>query len=237
MRDAGNHGAEDDRRDHHLDQLDEAVAERLDPVIGRKIGPQPADQGAEHDRDQHLNIEHLVPGLGGGHRRCGCDRCRHDVHSHHRIDCRSALASVPPHTAKINWASGVNGVAVGSSRDYPRRSSKRRIAGTSAAPSAFLISDAAMNGAIADQPGLLDAELHAEREPGKSGGKNDDVPEPHRHEQQRHRTIPAALAQPAGDEGRGHEAEQISGRRAQQRREAADRDRRTPAIPNAPSAR
>ena len=34
MRDAGNHGAEDDRRDHHLDQLDEAVAERLDPVVG-----------------------------------------------------------------------------------------------------------------------------------------------------------------------------------------------------------
>jgi len=71
MRDAGNHGAEDDRRDHHLDQLDEAVAERLDPVIGRQIGPQPADQGAEHDPDQHLNIEYLVPGLcrwdkGGG---------------------------------------------------------------------------------------------------------------------------------------------------------------------------
>src|SRR5664279_5457829 len=30
MRYAGNHGAEDDRRNHHLDQLDEAVAERLD---------------------------------------------------------------------------------------------------------------------------------------------------------------------------------------------------------------
>ena len=38
MRDAGYHGAEDDRRDHHLDQLDEAVAERLDPVVGRKAG-------------------------------------------------------------------------------------------------------------------------------------------------------------------------------------------------------
>ena len=38
MRDAGDHGAEDDRRDHHLDQLDEAVAERLDPVVGGKAG-------------------------------------------------------------------------------------------------------------------------------------------------------------------------------------------------------
>ena len=37
MRDAGYHGAEDDRRDHHLDQLDEAFAERLDPVVGREI--------------------------------------------------------------------------------------------------------------------------------------------------------------------------------------------------------
>jgi hypothetical protein len=38
MRDAGDHGAEDDRRDHHLDQLDEAVAERLDPVVGGNVG-------------------------------------------------------------------------------------------------------------------------------------------------------------------------------------------------------
>ena len=34
MGDAGDHGAEDDRRDHHLDQLDEAVADRLDPLVG-----------------------------------------------------------------------------------------------------------------------------------------------------------------------------------------------------------
>ena len=32
--DARDHGAEDDRRNHHLDQLDEAVAERLDPLVG-----------------------------------------------------------------------------------------------------------------------------------------------------------------------------------------------------------
>ncbi|MGY3649156.1 hypothetical protein ACVWW2_004447 [Bradyrhizobium sp. LM4.3] len=34
MRDARDNGAEDDRRDHHLDQFDEAVAERLDPFVG-----------------------------------------------------------------------------------------------------------------------------------------------------------------------------------------------------------
>src|SRR6185312_3388728 len=55
MRNSGYHGAEDDRRDHHLDQLDEAVAERLDPVIGSQHGPQPADQRANDDGDQDLD--------------------------------------------------------------------------------------------------------------------------------------------------------------------------------------
>ena len=71
MRDARDHRAEDDRRDHHLDQLDEAVAERLDPVVGREIGPQPADHDTEHDGDQHLNIKDLVPGLRRAGRRLG----------------------------------------------------------------------------------------------------------------------------------------------------------------------
>ena len=81
MGDARHHGAEDDRRDHHLDQLDEAVAERLDPVVGRKRRPQPADQRAEHDGDQHLNVENLVPGLCRAHRCFSRNRCRHDVYS------------------------------------------------------------------------------------------------------------------------------------------------------------
>ena len=63
MRDAGDHRAEDDRRDHHLDQLDEAVAERLDPVIRRICRLKPAENRAEQDRDQHLDIENFVPGL------------------------------------------------------------------------------------------------------------------------------------------------------------------------------
>ena len=74
VRNARYHRAEDDRRDHHLDQLDEAVTERLDPVVGCNTRPKPADQGAKHDRNQHLNIKNLVPRLRGAGRRRYCDR-------------------------------------------------------------------------------------------------------------------------------------------------------------------
>ena len=78
--DARHHRAEDDRGNHHLDQLDEAVAERLDPVVGCKPRPQPADERAEHDGDQHLNIEDPVPGFRRTCRRSSRNRCcRHDV--------------------------------------------------------------------------------------------------------------------------------------------------------------
>src|SRR3954471_6090725 len=33
MGDAGHDGAEDDRRDHHSDQLDETVSKSLDPIV------------------------------------------------------------------------------------------------------------------------------------------------------------------------------------------------------------
>ncbi|MEY9304279.1 hypothetical protein ABIF24_008910 [Bradyrhizobium elkanii] len=58
--------------DHHLDQLDKAVAERLDPLVGGKAGPQPADQCAEHDRDQDLDIKNFIPRLAAG----ACRRSR-----------------------------------------------------------------------------------------------------------------------------------------------------------------
>ena len=88
MRDSGNHRAEDNRRDHHLDQLNEAVAERLDPIV-RCIGRRkPAEKRAEHDRNQHLNIENPVPGFCCGRWHRGCDRCRHVVPSPMAI-CRS----------------------------------------------------------------------------------------------------------------------------------------------------
>ncbi len=69
MGDARDDGAEDDRRDHHLDQLDEAVAERLDPLVGGKRRPERASQRAKHDRDQDLDVENFVPRLAAGTRR------------------------------------------------------------------------------------------------------------------------------------------------------------------------
>jgi hypothetical protein len=59
--DAVHHGAEDHRRDHHLDQRDEAVAERLQLLA--EIGIEIADEHPERDRDQNLDVEDLVPGL------------------------------------------------------------------------------------------------------------------------------------------------------------------------------
>ena len=221
MRDAGYHGAEDDRRDHHLDQLDEAVAKRLDPVVGRKRRPQPAEQRAEHDGDQDLNIENPVPGLCRTHRCFSRYRCRHDAYSPQRSRTGRACAN-PSHTAKILWASGVNGV--GRTRPLSRRGSKiRRIAGTRAAPSAFLINDAAMNGAMPTSHAFSTPSFMPNASQAKSGGENENVSERHRDEQPEHRSVPAALAQPSRHEGRRHEAEEISGRRTDQRRKAADR--------------
>jgi hypothetical protein len=48
-------GAEDDRRDDHPDQLDEAVAERLHRRAGS--GPDMSDEDAGHGRDQDLAVE------------------------------------------------------------------------------------------------------------------------------------------------------------------------------------
>ena len=59
--DAVHHRAEDHGRDHHLDQRDEAVAERLERLA--EIGIEMSDQDTDEDRDQHLDVEDLVPGL------------------------------------------------------------------------------------------------------------------------------------------------------------------------------
>ena len=53
--DAGDDGQEDQRRDDHLDQLDEGVAERLERLAGG--GREMADQHAEDDRAEHLEVE------------------------------------------------------------------------------------------------------------------------------------------------------------------------------------
>ena len=60
---ARHHRAEDDGRDHHFDQLDEAVAQRLHPGLGGEVGSQPAKQRAQRNGDKHLDIEVMMQGL------------------------------------------------------------------------------------------------------------------------------------------------------------------------------
>jgi hypothetical protein len=62
--DAVHHGAEDHRGDHHLDELDEAVAERLQRLAG--VGKKMPDQDADGDRDQDLDVENRIPGMPYG---------------------------------------------------------------------------------------------------------------------------------------------------------------------------
>lgn len=53
--DPGDHGAEDDRADDHLDQLDKTVAQRLE--IDADLRPVMPDHNAHRDGDKHLHIE------------------------------------------------------------------------------------------------------------------------------------------------------------------------------------
>ena len=87
------HRAEDDRRDHHPDQLDEAVAERLD-LVGESR-PKATDHDADHDGDQHLDVEHLVPGLPPGDRGF-----RHNLAAQGR-GCRRFCPVGPAYVASI----------------------------------------------------------------------------------------------------------------------------------------
>ena len=54
-RDAEDHGAEDDRRDGHLDEPDEAVAERFHGL--RRFGREVPEADAEDDRADNLKIK------------------------------------------------------------------------------------------------------------------------------------------------------------------------------------
>ena len=66
--DAHHHCAEDDRCDHHLDQFDEKRSERFERYAPGWI--EPANETANDDRDEDLDIKHpvkgLVDGRGGG---------------------------------------------------------------------------------------------------------------------------------------------------------------------------
>ena len=59
--DADHHRAEDDRRNDHLDQLDEAVPERLHRSAG--LGIEMSQKDADHDGDDDLKIQRLVERL------------------------------------------------------------------------------------------------------------------------------------------------------------------------------
>ena len=55
--DAGHHGAEDHRCDDHLDQFDEAIAQRFH--LGAEVRVEMAKQDTQRDRRQYLKIEAL----------------------------------------------------------------------------------------------------------------------------------------------------------------------------------
>ncbi|MNS88139.1 hypothetical protein D3C72_1221030 [compost metagenome] len=57
-RDAHHHRHEDDRGDHHLDQLDEQIPQRLQ--LRADVGGDRAQRHAEHDGDEHPEVEVVI---------------------------------------------------------------------------------------------------------------------------------------------------------------------------------
>ena len=65
LRDAGHDDAEDDRGDHHSDELDEAVAER--PHRRPRLWSDVAKDDADHNREQDLDVQDFIKGLPRGY--------------------------------------------------------------------------------------------------------------------------------------------------------------------------
>ena len=61
--DAEHDRAEDDRRDQHLDELDEAIAERLHGRAG--LGIEMPERDARGDGDEHLDVKRPPDARGG----------------------------------------------------------------------------------------------------------------------------------------------------------------------------
>ena len=53
--DADHHRAENDRGDHHFDELDKAIAERLHGFA--RAGQKVTEQDSDNDRGDHLHVE------------------------------------------------------------------------------------------------------------------------------------------------------------------------------------
>ncbi|MNX70322.1 hypothetical protein D3C86_1015680 [compost metagenome] len=56
--DTGGHGQKDDRRDDHLHQLDEGVAQRLHLLAEFRL--ERAQEHADHDGENHLHVQDLI---------------------------------------------------------------------------------------------------------------------------------------------------------------------------------
>jgi hypothetical protein len=70
--DAADHGAENDRRDEHLDQLDEGVTQGFHLFAQRRA--EMPENDAQHNRGQHLNVQMLIKRLAlRGAESCGVD--------------------------------------------------------------------------------------------------------------------------------------------------------------------
>jgi hypothetical protein len=65
--DAQHQGAEDDRRDHHLDQRDEARAQRLE--LDGEVGGHQAHRDACEHRGDHREVQIVRAVLAGRSRR------------------------------------------------------------------------------------------------------------------------------------------------------------------------
>jgi hypothetical protein len=64
--DPGHHGAEDDGRYDHQDEVDERLADRLQRLT--RLGEEVADEYAQDDPNQHPEVDLLVDGLASTRR-------------------------------------------------------------------------------------------------------------------------------------------------------------------------
>ncbi|KAG0776292.1 hypothetical protein G6F22_012675 [Rhizopus arrhizus] len=85
--DAGDDGQEDHRRDDHLHQVDEGVAERLHLLTDQRFVV--AEDGAQDDRHDHLEVQ-LARDRQRLCRRRGCGRDVHGVLRKGRFQARTA---------------------------------------------------------------------------------------------------------------------------------------------------
>jgi hypothetical protein len=58
------HRAKDDRRNNHLDQIDESISQRFQAFTQTRVNVPNHD--AEHDSDENLDIKNAIPRFPGG---------------------------------------------------------------------------------------------------------------------------------------------------------------------------